>query len=301
MRAEDLFEAMGDLDEELIARSERRVRSGNNRRKYSDLYRFVVVAVSTAAVVFLFLMVREFVGMRGAQNTKSSQLVAKEQEAESDSAVEEAAMDSEALEEEMTPEPNESPEAEAAAQAAEDKQAAEDMQAGGAAQGDAVLTADSSGKANEADAADEGAYEAEDANALPGETETGEADESASDAPPRQETKTAVDLMGDNKGDYVALEYISAEDEARGGAATVPEYTQEGEEILTRALSNGKALPAVAVNTGAPAYYVYLTKKNGKVDTITFYEKPYVSMTNYPGVVMKISEADYEDVMTLFR
>ena len=102
MRAEDLFEAMGDLDEELIARSERRVRSGNNRRKYSDLYRFVVVAVSTAAVVFLFLMVREFVGMRGAQNTKSSQLVAKEQEAESDSAVEEAAMDSEALEEEMT-------------------------------------------------------------------------------------------------------------------------------------------------------------------------------------------------------
>ena len=279
MRAEDLFEAMGDLDEELIARSERRVRSGNNRRKYSDLYRFVVVAVSTAAVVFLFLMVREFVGMRGAQNTKSSQLVAKEQEAESDSAVEEAAMDSEALEEEMTPEPDESPEAEAAAQAA----------------------ADSAGKANEADAADEGAYEAEDANALPGGTEAGEADESASDAPSRQETKTAVDLMGDNKGDYVALEYISAEDEARGGATTVPEYTQEGEEILNRALSNGKALPSMAVNTGAPAYYVYLTKKNGKVDTITIFEKPYVSMTNYPGVVMKISEADYEDVMTLFR
>ena len=295
MRAEDLFEAMGDLDEELIARSERRVRSGNNRRKYSDLYRFVVVAVSTAAVVFLFLMVREFVGMRGAQNTKSSQLVAKEQEAESDSAVEEAAMDSEALEEEMTPEPDESPEAEAAAQAAED------TQAGGAAQGDAVLTADSAGKANEADAADEGAYEAEDANALPEGTEAGEADESASDAPSRQETKTAVDLMGDNKGDYVALEYISAEDEARGGATTVPEYTQEGEEILNRALSNGKALPSMAVNTGAPAYYVYLTKKNGKVDTITIFEKPYVSMTNYPGVVMKISEADYEDVMTLFR
>ena len=41
MKAEDLFEAMGELDEELIARSDRRVRSGTRRKRgQSSLYRF---------------------------------------------------------------------------------------------------------------------------------------------------------------------------------------------------------------------------------------------------------------------
>ena len=74
--------------------------------------------------------------------------------------------------------------------------------------------------------------------------------------------------MGENKGDYISLEYISAEDAANGGDTKVPEYTPEGEKILTRALSNGKAVPAMLANTGDPVYYVYLTTKSGKVDTI---------------------------------
>ena len=131
--------------------------------------------------------------------------------------------------------------------------------------------------------------------------ESGEAAEDAAGIPPKESAKAAVDLMGENKGDYISLEYISAEDAANGGDTKVPEYTPEGEKILTRALSNGKAVPAMLANTGDPVYYVYLTTKSGKVDTITFYEEPYVSMTTFPGVVMKISQADYEDVLNLFR
>ena len=91
MRAEDLFEAMGELDEELIARSGRRrkAHSGKKKRqKRTDLYRFVVVAVTTAAAVFMLLMVRDLIGVRGTQNTKGSQLLQKEQEAQADNAEE---------------------------------------------------------------------------------------------------------------------------------------------------------------------------------------------------------------------
>ena len=308
MRAEDLFEAIGELDEDLIARSQRRVKEHSGlqkRRKRAEIYRIAIVVISTAAAVFLLLMVRDLIGTRGAQNTKSGYLLSNEQEAEeaSEDAVmaEEAMASEEAPEESEVPAPGEASEADkgseagqvsAADQASEPE---ENKEAGG------LLTAGETDKTQETRSTDDA--EKTDAGAeSPGSADETEnaSDDVAASIPPESK-KAAVDLMGDYKDDYVYLEYISAEDAANGGETTVPEYTKEGEEILSRALANGKAVPTMVANTGEPAYYVYLTKENGKVDTITFYELSYVSMTKFPGVVMKISQADYEDVMTLFR
>ena len=64
MRAEDLFEAMGELDEELIARSGRRVKGHSEeqrrrRQRHADLYRFVIVAFSIVSIerppMFIFV------------------------------------------------------------------------------------------------------------------------------------------------------------------------------------------------------------------------------------------------------
>ena len=294
MRAEDLFEAMGDLDEELIARSERRIKRHSGKRKRhvrAEIYRFAAVVISTAAAVFLLLMARDLIGTRSTQSTRSSQLLSREQEAESDRAEEAAAMADEAMETEETPAANERAEAE------------ENTEAGGALKADEALEAD---EAKEDDAAQnydeaEGPGAAKEADAGTESVSSSEAEERTVDNVPKDSAKAAVDLMGEYKGDYVSLEYISAEDAANGLDTTVPEYTQEGEEILSRAFENGKPVPSMVANTGDPTYFVYLTKLSGKVDTITFYELSYVSMTNYPGVVMKISQADYEDVMTLFR
>ena len=278
MKAEDLFEAMGELDEELIARSERRVRSGTRRkREQNSLYRFAVIALSTAAAVFMLLMVRDFIGTRGTNGTKSNQLVSQE----ADGAQEENALMSEAA-------------------AAED--ADQETEAGAAMQEESREN-EAAGMAEGADAPGEtrSAQEAQSAAGTDADSGTKAAEKNAADAGSPEGEKQAVDLMGDKKGDYVSLEYISAEDQADGKSTTVPEYTPEGEEILARAFNNGKPVPSLMAKTGAPVYYVFLTKENGKVDTITFYENTYVSMDNYPGVVMRISQADYEDVMTLFR
>lgn len=262
MKAEDLFEAMGELDEELIARSERRVRSGTRRkREQNNLYRFAVIALSTAAAVFMLLMARDLIGTRGTNGTKGSQLVSQE----ADGAQEENALVSEA--------------------AAED--ADQETEAGAAMQEES--------RENEAP------EEAQSAEETEADSGTKAAGNIAAEAGSPDGEKQAVDLMGDKKGDYVSLEYISAEDQAEGKSTTVPEYTPEGEEILSRAFDNGKPVPSLMAQTGDPVYYVFLTRENGKVDTITFYENTYVSMDNYPGVVMRISQADYEDVMTLFR
>ena len=113
--------------------------------------------------------------------------------------------------------------------------------------------------------------------------------------------KTAVDMLGEFKGDYVRLEYISAEEEANGGSRKVPEYTVEGEIALSEAFSKGKASPAILASTGEATYYVYLTTKNGEEHRVVFYENAYVSMDNIPGIVMKISQADYEEIEDLFR
>ncbi len=274
MKAEDLFEAMGELDEELIARSERRVRSGTRRkREQNSLYRFAVIALSTAAAVFILLMARDLIGTRGTNGTKGSQLVSQE----ADGAQEENALVSEA--------------------------AAED--ADGEAEGSAADAGDRETEAGavmqEEDRKNEAPEEAQSAEGTEADSGTKAAGNIAAEAGSPDGEKQAVDLMGDKKGDYVSLEYISAEDQAEGKSTTVPEYTPEGEEILSRAFDNGKPVPSLMAKTGDPVYYVFLTRENGKVDTITFYENTYVSMDNYPGVVMRISQADYEDVMTLFR
>ena len=274
MKAEDLFEAMGELDEELIARSERRVRSGTRRkREQNSLYRFAVIALSTAAAVFMLLMARDLIGTRGTNGTKGSQLVSQE----ADGAQEENALVSEA--------------------------AAED--ADGEAEGSAADAGDRETEAGavmqEEDRKNETPEEAQSAAETEADSGTKAAGNIAEEAGSPDGEKQAVDLMGDKKGDYVSLEYISAEDQAEGKSTTVPEYTPEGEEILSRAFDNGKPVPSLMAKTGDPVYYVFLTRENGKVDTITIYENTYVSMDNYPGVVMRISQADYEDVMTLFR
>ena len=311
MKAEDLFEAMGELDEELIARSDRRRKAHSEKRKrqkHADLYRFAAVALMTAAAVFMLLLVRDFIGVRGTQNTKGSQLLQKEQEAESNNA-EETVMAEEAMEADEAPDAGmaaageespkageapaaeESPNAEEASAADMASEQEEPTRAGGVIKTEEVNKTDEPPKADEAE---QNEAEAESVQSV-------EAAEDEAGIPPQESAKAAVDLMGEHKGDYISLEYISAEDAANGGDTKVPEYTPEGEKILTRALSNGKAVPTMLAKTGDPVYYVYLTTKSGKVDTITFYEEPYVSMTTFPGVVMKISQADYEEVLTLFR
>ena len=257
MRAEDLFEAVGGIDDKLIARSDRRVRSSqekpssgkaakrtkkrkSRRSVGAEIYRFTVVAMSTAVVVFLFLMARDLLGIRNLSDIRNR--IASTQES-------------------SITEPMQADEA-----SAEQAEASSDQQ-----------------DVNEA-----------------------EAEESSEVAENRAAgsffgNKTAVDMLGDLKGDYVSLEIISAEDEANGGSRLVPEYTEEGEKALSEAFSKGKPTPKVFAATGEATYYVYLTKKNGEVHRAVFYENAYVSMDNIPGVVMKISQADYEEVKALFR
>ena len=113
--------------------------------------------------------------------------------------------------------------------------------------------------------------------------------------------KEAVDMLGKLADEYIGLEYISAEDEARGGTRTIPSYTEEGEAALSAAFESGNPVPSFLAKVGNPVYYIYLTRKSGKVDKATFYENEYVGLDSIPGVVMKISHAEYEAVMQLFR
>ena len=253
MRAEDLFEAMGGIDEKLIARSDRRVRSSQSRpssgkavkrakkRKGrrsvgAEIYRFTVVAMSTAVVVFLLFMARDLLGIRNLSDVRdrldSTQMSSIAEPAQADDF------------------------------AAEQPEVSSEMRAADGGQAE---------EAAESEAADRAAG----------------VDNSV---------KTAVDMLGELKGDY-----ISAEDEANGGSRKVPEYTEEGEIALSEAFSKGKATPAIMVSTGKATYYVYLTRENGEVHRAVFYENAYVSMDNIPGIVMKISQADYEEIENLFR
>ncbi|HAB93962.1 MAG TPA: hypothetical protein DCF49_04215, partial [Lachnospiraceae bacterium] len=107
MRAEDLFEAIGGIDEDLIARSEMRAKAaqkelkgaeagqGRNsaeaaqsqksaeaaqrrkiaahkRRRRARIYKYTVIALASAAAVFILLMVRDFTGS-DRLNTSSEQ------------------------------------------------------------------------------------------------------------------------------------------------------------------------------------------------------------------------------------
>lgn len=264
MRAEDLFEAMGGIDEELIARSDKRVRSsqkqpsekkgGRKRSSVSRIYRFAVITMTTAAAVFLFLMVRDFVGSSRIPDVNKSQVALGEKAASAQSArgLEENDMIAEAV------------------------------------------------QAEEEAAADEAIAEAEAAAAEEAEQEEQITRDTAEDWLQEGE-KSAVDLLGELKGDYIRVEIISAEEEANGGSRRVPEYTKEGEEALSKAISEGQAQPAFFAATGEEKYYVYLTTKNGEEHKVTIYENAYVGIDIIPGVVMKISQADYEAVEALFR
>lgn len=263
MRAEDLFEAMGGIDEELIARSDKRVRSsqkqpsekkgGRKRSSVSRIYRFAVITMTTAAAVFLFLMVRDFVGSSRIPDVNKSQVALGEKAASAQSArgLEENDMIAEAVQ-------------------AEEEAAADE----------AIAEA-------EAAAAEEAAEEEITRDTAEDWLQEGE--------------KSAVDLLGELKGDYIRVEIISAEEEANGGSRRVPEYTEEGEEALSKAISEGQAQPAFIAATGKEKYYVYLTTKNGEEHKVTIYENAYVGIDIIPGVVMKISQADYEAVEALFR
>ena len=259
MRAEDLFEAMGGIDEELIARSDKRVRSsqkqpsekkgGRKRSSVSRIYRFAVITMTTAAAVFLFLMVRDFVGSSRITDVNKSQVALGEKAASAQSArgLEENDMSAEAV------------------------------------------------QAEEEAAADEAIAEAEEA------VQEEEITRDTAEDWLQEGEKSAVDLLGELKGDYIRVEIISAEEEANGGSRRVPEYTKEGEEALSKAISEGQAQPAFIAATGKEKYYVYLTTKNGEEHKVTIYENAYVGIDIIPGVVMKISQADYEAVEALFR
>ena len=258
MRAEDLFEAMGGIDEELIARSDKRVRSsqkqpsekkgGRKRSSVSRIYRFAVITMTTAAAVFLFLMGRDFVGSSRIPDVNKSQVALGEKAASAQSA--------RGLE--------------------ENDMIAEAVQAEEAAADEAIAEAEEAVQEEEItrDTAEDWLQEGE---------------------------KSAVDLLGELKGDYIRVEIISAEEEANGGSRRVPEYTKEGEEALSKAISEGQAQPAFIAATGKEKYYVYLTTKNGEEHKVTIYENAYVGIDIIPGVVMKISQADYEAVEALFR
>lgn len=305
MRAEDLFEAVGEIDEKLIARSDRRVRSSQEksasgaapgrkrrpgRRKSrrsvgAEIYRFAVVAMSTAAVVFVLLMAKDILGIRSLSDVRNRLDTTREISTAEGMQAEEALA---GQADESAAEPAEEPAAEQA-----DEPAAELAKEPSAEQ----AAADEAEVSPEIRAA--GDENSEEAIEGPADREAG--DEAGAVAGRGSGVKTAVDLLGDLKGDYVSLEYISAEDEANGGSRKVPEYSEKGEEAFSEAFSKGKPAPAMLVSTGEPTYYVYLTKENGEVHRVIFYEKAYVSMDNIPGVVMKISQADYEEVKVLFR
>lgn len=303
MRAEDLFEAMGDLDEQLIALSEKEGRrahkaaaeksgSGSNqhkdlpkknkkkRKKKAEIYRLAVVALTTAAAVFVVLMAKDLLcGGVHSNAQKSAEVYA-----ESEAAAEAPAADESAVDSVLAAGADESAAKEAAAEMTEEtEEAAADM-----------------------GAADHAAPAAETQNAAP----VTEAQKAASDsesvngaakASVKDEKIDAVALLGDMRGDYVKLEFISAEEAASGGERRVPEYSKEREEALSSALENGETRIAMFTDTGKPVYYVYLTDSKGDEDKVTFYENGYVGIDTIPGVVMKVPEDTFEAAMEIFR
>ena len=340
MRAEDLFEAMGALDEQLIALSEedsrraREAESGsackeaNKRkakmRKRAEIYRFAAVAMTTAAAVFIVLTARDLLGARSNSYMQSA---AESAEYSADEgAAEEAAQDTMAGgAAELQAEPSAAePDAgtlskysaaqdadaaaeEAAADAAEEEKDVEEAAESEAQKDAGYANADRSMKeVSAAEAAGEPGENAEAGDPAKDREEAdgrGPAEDAAAEDTPAAQgaEKSAVDILGDLKGDYVKLEIITAEDRANGGQRTVPEYTEEREKALTEALEDGQKMPAMFVRIGHPVGYVYLTDSTGKEDTVTFYENGYVGISTIPSFVMKLSSESFEDVMELFR
>lgn len=275
MKAEDLYKAMEGIDDELILRSEHRIETAREEEEEAErrkkrkaknsrarFHRYFTIAATTAAAVFLLLMARELAGARGLKSAKSSNLTSGTVTQSQDDQDMAEAMEEAAAEEEAMPE--------TFSESAED------------------TVQDNDSVQSEEEAA-------------PVEAEV-PAEESVQDKSLAEDAgKTAVDLLGEMADEYVALEYISAEDEAKGGARTVPDYTKAGEAALSAAFESGRAEPSFLAKKGKPVYYVYLTRKGGQVNKATFYENEYISLDSIPGVVMKISHAEYEAVMQLFR
>ena len=296
MRAEDLYKAMEGIDDELILRSERKIEASqleeeNSReekrkakKKKANVQRFIMIAVSTAAAVFLLLIARDLAGTRGLKSAKSSRVgsgaMAQRQEQELDAAAEEAG-------EEIAPE-----------------KAMPDVQAEGA-QADAASEPIGEEVPQEAEKvqneAADSSLETEEESETAQKDSLMENDAEAGEQVNQDAVKTAVDLLGERAEEYIGLEYIAAEEEANGGTRKVPDYTEEGEKALTAAFENGKAEPSILAKKGKPIYYVYLTHKGGSVDKATFYENEYVSLDSIPAMVLKISHAEYEAVLELFR
>ena len=345
MRAEDLFEAMGALDEQLIALSEedaRRAREAESgrarqgadkrkakRKKRAEIYRFAAVAMTTAAAVFIVLTARDLLGARSSGmsgNAAASSEYSMDESAaqdtlaggalgiEANEAAEQdagtlskysAAQDSDAAAEAASPDASE--ETALAEEAAGDRES----KAPAAKQsGPEAAESDAQKDAGNADLSAPGAEPASEAPAPDRAVDAGEAAQPGEDAgraaQPTEEAaeaegKTAVDMLGDLKGDYVKLEIMTAEDKANGGARTVPEYSEEKERALTAALEDGQTLPTLFVRLGHPVGYVYLTDSTGKEDIVTFYENGYVGINTIPSFVMKLSDQAFEDVMEMFR
>lgn len=345
MRAEDLFEAMGALDEQLIALSEedaRRAREAESgrarqgadkrkakRKKRAEIYRFAAVAMTTAAAVFIVLTARDLLGARSSGmsgNAAASSEYSMDESAaqdtlaggalgiEANEAAEQdagtlskysAAQDSDAAAEAASPDASE--ETALAEEAAGDRES----KAPAAKQsGPEAADSDAQKDAGNADLSAPGAEPASEAPAPDRAVDAGEAAQPGEDAgraaQPTEEAaeaegKTAVDMLGDLKGDYVKLEIMTAEDKANGGARTVPEYSEEKERALTAALEDGQKLPTLFVRMGHPVGYVYLTDSTGKEDIVTFYENGYVGINTIPSFVMKLSDQAFEDVMEMFR
>ena len=296
MRAEDLYKAMEGIDDELILRSELKIEASQQeeensreekrkaKKQKANVQRFIMIAVSTAAAVFLLLIARDLAGTRGLKSAKSSRVgsgaMAQRQEQELDAAAEEAG-------EEIAPE-----------------KAMPDVQAEGA-QADAASEPIGEEVPQEAEKvqneAADSSLETEEESETAQNDSLMENDAEAGEQVNQDAVKTAVDLLGERAEEYIGLEYIAAEEEANGGTRKVPDYTEEGEKALTAAFENGKAEPSILAKKGKPIYYVYLTRKGGSVDKATFYENEYVSLDSIPAMVLKISHAEYEAVLELFR
>ena len=321
MRAEDLFEAIGGLDEQLIALSEedslrareagtRKTRTEESRRiqkrrKRAAIYRYAAIAMTTAAAVFIMLTAKDFLGTRNRSYTQSAAESA--QYSMDNGAAEEAlaggAVESEASLAAAEPRAEAARSAEAESEAAAKDRAAQDFDTEAEAGPETEAAIDSAPAAAAGPATgSQPAEESAEKNAAQAVEESAEeiaslvTEEAAQDL-----EKSAVDILGDLKGDYVRLEIISAEDLAAGGERKVPEYSKEREEALTSALQNGQKMPVFLVKKGNPLFYVYLTKSTGSVDTVIFYENGYVGIDTIPGFVMKLSDKAFEDVKELFN
>jgi len=230
-----------------------------------------VIALTTAAAVFMVLMAKDLLGggVRG-NASKSAEVYAES----------EAAVQAPAAEEPM------------------ESDAAESVLAAGAEESAAKKAGAEEAKETEAAAADLGPAD----NAVPADAASDTRSvEGSAEAAVIDEEIEAVELLGDMQGDYIKLEFISAQEAARGGERRVPEYTKEREEALSAALENGETRVAMFTDTGKPVYYVYLTHRSGKEDKVTFYENGYVGIDTIPGVVMKVPEDTFDAAMEIFR